>query len=132
MFTAIYLPSRPEGKEDPSRSGFPTEKDAEDYVVSQMCPACQEERRQALAGEQDPDDEIDPSVYPGCFYEWIIGLTEKVEAAEGFDQLMVACGWETVYRKDNTPEENAALEAAVQEKRNKKIKSNNIKKEFHD
>jgi hypothetical protein len=129
MFTAIYLPSRPEGKEDPSRSGFATEEEAVEYVVSQMCTGCQEERRLALAklpwpvedGEEYAEDDFPPSAHPGCFYEWIIGPTEKVEAAEGFDQLMVACGWETIYRKDNTPEENAKLLADSQEKRNKKV-----------
>lgn len=119
MFTAIYLPSRPEGKEDPSRSGFTTEEDAEEYVVSQMCSSCKEERSRALANlyDEEIDGEFHPSAHPGCFYEWIIGPTEKVEAAEGFDQLMVACGWETVYRKGNTPEENAALQATFEEKK---------------
>ena len=117
MFTAIYLPSRPEGVEDPSRGGFATYEEAEEFVFSQMCKGCQEERRQALAGEQDPEDDFPPSVHPGCFFEWIIGPTEKVETAEDFDQLMVACGWETIYHKDNTPEENARLQAEFEEKR---------------
>lgn len=87
MFTAIYLPSLSEGEEDPSRSGFATKEAAEEYVVSKMCSECQEERSRALAGQYD-----DASVYPGCFDEWIIGLTDKVQAAESFDQLMIAGG----------------------------------------
>lgn len=116
MYAAIYLPSRPEGVEDPSCNGFTTEKEAEEYVVSQMCSTCQEERKQALTGVPYPDDEYPPSIHPGCFYEWLIGLTKDFEAAENFDQMMSAGGWETTYRKDNTPEENAKLKAAHQER----------------
>lgn len=126
MFTAIYLPCRPEGKEDPSRSGFTTELEAEEYVFSQMCSDCQEEHRQALAGEQDSEDDFPPDAYPGCFYEWMIGPTDKVDASENLDQLSTACGWEPIYRKGNTPEENAKLEAAYQEKL-KKNKANRDK-----
>lgn len=120
MFSAIYLPSRPEGVEDPSRSGFSTEEEAEEYIVNQMCRSCQEERRMAMVGEKYEDveeDYLQPSKYPGCYFEWLIGPTERVESATNLDELMSAGGWETVYRKDNTPEQNAALEAAFEEKR---------------
>jgi hypothetical protein len=121
MYTAIYLPARPEGFEDPSRCGFKTEDEAEAYVVTQMCSGCQEERKQAQAGghEHGFEEEWTPSLYPGCFCEWVIGLTEKINAAGDFDQLMVAVGWEAVYHKDNTPEENEKLQAEFDKKASK-------------
>ena len=89
-------------------------------MFSQMCSTCQEERRRALAGEEETsEDDWPPSAHPGCFFEWVIGPTEKVEAAEGLDQLMGACGWEAVYRRENTPEENARLRAEFEEKRSR-------------
>lgn len=120
MFTAVYLPSRPEGVEDPSRSGFATEEEAEEFVVSQMCDSCKEERRMALAGEKYEDAEEDylgPSQYPGCFYEWLIGKTAEFESATSMDETMFAGGWEVTYRKENTPEQNAALQAAFEARR---------------
>jgi len=58
LFTAIYLPSRPEGVEDPSRSGFATKEEAEEFVAGQMCNSCKEERSRALANLYDPEIDL--------------------------------------------------------------------------
>lgn len=95
-FTAVYLPSLPEGKENPTKDGFATEAEAEEYVFSQMCSACQEERRIALSGEKDEDGDS-PDEYPGCFFEWLIVPT-KEDGYGSFEELMKAGGWETIYQ----------------------------------
>jgi hypothetical protein len=119
MYTAIYLPSRQKGVEDPSKDGFTTEKEAEEYIFTHMCSACQTERADALAGKHKIDENYPPSKYPGCFYEWIIGPTEKIESAENYNDLMLACGWETVYNKNNSPEENEFLRTKYLKKEEK-------------
>jgi hypothetical protein len=93
MYSAIYLPARAEGEADPSRSGFATEEEAEEYVVSRMCQGCKEERRKAIAGEPWDREEFEPSKYPSCFCEWLTGKTEEFEAATNDDEFMQAGGY---------------------------------------
>jgi hypothetical protein len=89
-FSAIYLPVRPPDKEDPSRSGFSSQEEAEGYVFSEMCSLCQEDRKSAL--NKDPE----ASLYPGCFYEWVIISSDKLKDEMTTDELMEAAGWKIV------------------------------------
>lgn len=96
MWTATYLPMRNEGEPDPSRSGFATAEEAEEYIISRMCRHCVEEREAALAG--DPES----SEWPGCACEWLVIETEKYDKCETFDDMMDAVGAKVIWRKDDT------------------------------
>jgi hypothetical protein len=100
-FTALYLPKREPGKPDPSRSGFATTQEATDYMFTQICSTCKEQRRKFFASEQphyDSDDwnpNIEPEEWPACTCEWLILPTDKV----GAEDMWEAAGWTTVYTK---------------------------------
>jgi hypothetical protein len=92
MFVALYLPSLPPNStREPSIAGFATEKCAYDYVYSQMCRGCKEERQAALDGVTEWDTFVDddgfthshePSLYPGCACEWDVISEDKFTAEE--------------------------------------------------
>lgn len=73
-FTAIYLPLRAEGEEDPSRGGFSTEEAAWAYVFEGMCRRCLAERELALAGDTEK-----ASLFPACACEWAVWPTWELE-----------------------------------------------------
>ena len=76
-YKADYLPS--DGV-DKSKGGFVTREAAWEYVYSQMCASCQEEREAALTGAEwegyqyeNEDGTIGythASSHPGCAFEW--------------------------------------------------------------
>lgn len=80
-WSAIYMPAL-SGSEDPSRSGFATKEEAEEYVFSKMCSSCKGQRQLFLDGAPEPEnfDNYDyefPSAWPGCACEWTVEPTEK-------------------------------------------------------
>jgi hypothetical protein len=102
-YSAIYLPSLPPGKEDPSRSGFKTEAEAEAYMFTNLCRSCAAQWQMFLEGVQ-PMEEYGPDEaeeYPACTYEWVIVPTDKADS--NLDELFQAAGWKTIYTK---PEDN--------------------------
>jgi hypothetical protein len=62
MFNAIYLPALPPQTTDPSKNGFATRKEAQEYIKTHFCSACLAEE---FIGESS-----------GCGCEWDI---EEVE-----------------------------------------------------
>jgi hypothetical protein len=100
-FSAIYMPALPPGRENPSRSGFETEAEAIEYMLTQMCSTCREERQRFVDGtgndDYDSDDYADE--WPSCSCEWVIVPTDKAEAAESVVDLLEAAGWEKVYER---------------------------------
>lgn len=86
MFTAYYLPVLSQ-KKGVTKTGFTTEKEAWEYVYSQMCNSCKKE----LAEERAAHPEA--KAFPACACEWGVGLTSEIDAAESFQDVLEACGW---------------------------------------
>jgi len=99
-FTAIYEPMLPPGTEDPSRCGFDTREEAQEYIFSKMCSFCTESRRKALAGEEGEEDEYVDEL-PGCYWEWLIVPSDKADLPH--DELMEAAGWKKIWTKEGGP-----------------------------
>jgi hypothetical protein len=101
-WTALYLPARPPGKEDPSRFDFDSREAAEEYLFSYMCKGCTEERERALKGTSDPNNEEHryDSLWPGCAYEWEVLPTADYARCESFEDIMTATGAKVIYKKD--------------------------------
>jgi hypothetical protein len=100
-YTAQYQPMRSEGQSDPSRSGFTSEDAAWDYVYTQMCTGCRDERRIALLGKDSEEYKAytdagrwEPSEYPACSCEWMVLPTDKIDAP--YEERMLAAGWKPV------------------------------------
>ncbi len=72
------MAASPSLNEDRSKRGFLLEEEAENYIFSKMCLACQKERQCAINNEKSlhysPEDEdfIPFDLYPACFSEWVI------------------------------------------------------------
>lgn len=100
-FTAVYLPALPPHKEDPSRSGFASEDEAEKYLFTQMCSTCRGERQRFEDGVVDDDHESETYAeqWPACACEWLVVPTEKANGS--IDQLFEAAGCEVIYPKTN-------------------------------
>jgi hypothetical protein len=98
-WTALYQPViAPGGRTNPSKSGFATREEAMAYALDDMCDTCKEERRKALAGEeQDEEFEFRPLKYPGCFYEWLFVPTSSLD--KPYEEIMEDAGWKLVYSK---------------------------------
>lgn len=97
MYTAYYLPAL-NGQDDPSSSGFDTEDLAWEYVFSRMCKSCKEERALALENKTITIDgeEWEYLLYPACASEWIVGLTDEIDKAEDFRDILIAGGFKQV------------------------------------
>lgn len=101
-FSAIYLPALPPGQSDPSRRGFATADEAQEFVFSQMCKGCKEQRKLFLDGVvKEPLDMYEaeewPEEWPPCTCEWVVVPTDKSDGT--FLELMEAAGWQVVYEK---------------------------------
>lgn len=93
MFVSYYAPALSEGQEDPSKE-FLTEKEAYEYIFSNMCQSCQDKRRLFLEG-----DEENGSDYPACACEWFVVQKDDLEKAENFGDVLKAAGCETLYTR---------------------------------
>lgn len=101
LWTALYLPARPNGSPDPSRFDRESKDAAWQYVYSRMCDGCKKERQQALEIGEVSDFEagIIVSLYPPCCCEWLVLKTSDYEKAETFDEISEAAGWKKVYER---------------------------------
>lgn len=99
-FSAIYLPALPLGREDPSRSGFATEEEAEAYLFSKMCGDCKKQRQLFVDGVEETGDEEyseRPDSWPACACEWLVLPTDKANGT--LSELMDAAGFEVIYTR---------------------------------
>src|ERR1700733_8697123 len=93
-WSAIYLPARPTGKTDPSRSGFSTKELAQEYVFSQMCGGCKNSRNRFMNGEFTDLDDEDPCMeYPACSCEWAVLPTHEFLTSNTQTDVLKAAGW---------------------------------------
>lgn len=101
MYTAKYLPALGWMEESPDKSGFPTKEAAWNYILENcLCESCKEERQRALSGKSLKDEHGDlDSTYPPCTCEWMVGLTEEMQSAETFEDILIAGGAKKV-KKD--------------------------------
>lgn len=100
MYTAMKMSS-------PGRqiSGFETKDEAWEYIFSQMCDTCQNDRKRYLENPNQllqSDDYI--SAYPACSAEWLVGLTSEMLDAETLDEIMIAGGFVEVYNNGKLTE----------------------------
>ncbi len=88
MYIALYLPAKSPSEPDPSRKGFATEKEAEDYMVSNMCETCKEEREIFFKGKKSKEykkfvkngsENWEPCEYPPCSCEWSVRKESEYE-----------------------------------------------------
>lgn len=114
-WTALYLPARTPGYVDPSRFDFNSEPEAQEYIFSQMCRGCQEERDRAVkkitigVSDENIEHEYD-SLWPACACEWDTMLTSEYEQCETDQDVMEAAGWEVIYSKDGEAQEVPVLD----------------------
>lgn len=80
MYTAMLLSGNDEY--DPTKSGFKTEQEAEDYIGEHICSVCAEEVKNGgfLSGyENDGWQEIGGPLETACGEEWCIITDEQFE-----------------------------------------------------
>lgn len=87
MYTALYLPARPYGVEDPSKD-FDSEEEAWNYIFNTMCTVCKNDRKSYFelieSGRKPedfdyPEEEFFLSEYPVCSAEWLVVPTEGLD-----------------------------------------------------
>jgi len=120
MYTAYYVPAIAEGRTNPSRSGFPTEKAAWKFIFQHMCNGCRETRllylrlkRRGYTNEiiNSIEDDLNGDdfrqrwlslgdEYPACSAEWWVVPTEQLEKSESFEDVFRAAGYTEVLYRD--------------------------------
>lgn len=90
MWTALYMPALPDGSNDPSRKGFPTQAAALSWVFSHMCAGCTSSRNRFLAGEVETEDG-EVAEFPSCSWEWDVVLTAELLDCEDIQQIQEVC-----------------------------------------
>jgi len=100
LWTALYLPASE--WPSPSKFDFTSRDEAEQYMFSNMCSICREERRRKLSGESDPGNEQHEhdSEWPPCSCEWAILKTKEWLECEDFSDVMDAVGAKVIWRRD--------------------------------
>ena len=98
-WSAVYLPALPDDRQRPDMHGFDSKEEAWEYVFSRMCDLCVEERNRALLGlEDDEENGIFASLYPGCTCEWEVITTPDFLQCETFDDILGAAGSQVIYK----------------------------------
>jgi hypothetical protein len=103
MYTAVYGPRWAE-----SKSGFASEKAAEEYIKGRICEGCRDDVDRGWYNIGDPEDEYEPieveSVLDtNCGAEWFIISDENWEAvaeSEDFGMLLDAAGYRRIEKGD--------------------------------
>jgi hypothetical protein len=89
----MYAPARAEGVPDPTRSGFPTEEAAWEFVFGSMCRKCREEHDRALTLSEEEREESADGLFPACACEWFVLSTADYKNSAGFDDILDAAGF---------------------------------------
>ena len=111
MYSAVFIPALMAHRTDPAtKHGFATEMEAEEYIFSQMCSACQEARTRWLRGErvlddEGGDDQYRCAEYPSCFDEWMIGATDAFVNAKSWGEREKALGLKVFSTPWSAPED---------------------------
>jgi len=81
MYTALYMPSLPEGSEDPTKDGFLDEDSAWEYIKKVgLCKGCLEDLERGFIeignGIEEDKIDCDHPISTMCGGEWFVVETE--------------------------------------------------------